>query len=69
MITCSDLRCRYRSDKGKCTCKKVVLSLNGVHTKNMGFLHLLKCNNFEFDDEYLRLKENIEDLLIVRRNK
>ena len=63
MITCSDLRCKYRNDKGKCTCKKVVLTSIGINTKNIGFQQLLKCDSFEFDDEYLRLKETVEDLL------
>ena len=62
-MTCSDFRCRYRNDKGKCTCKNVILTSIGINTKNIGFQNLLKCDSFEFDDEYLRLKEKVEDLL------
>lgn len=54
-ISCADLRCKYRNDKGKCTCKKVELSAWSVNTLNMGRKDFLECKSFEYDSHYLDL--------------
>lgn len=43
-VECSNLKCKYMSNKGICKAKKINLSLNGIHTKNQGFQDYLKCN-------------------------
>lgn len=45
MVYCADLRCKYRNDKGKCTCKTVNLSAWSVNTVNMGYKDFLKCKS------------------------
>jgi len=62
MILCSNLKCKYHNDKDKCTCKKVCLSLCGIHTEK-GFEDYLKCNSFEEDEEYAKLREKIKPFL------
>lgn len=64
-ISCADLRCKYRNDKGKCTCKKVELSAWNVNTVNMGRKDFLECKSFEYDEEYLEMGEKLKELGIV----
>lgn len=61
-VECSNLKCKYMSDKGICKAKKINLSLNGVNTVNNGFQDYLKCNNFEKDQEYALLEEKINNI-------
>ena len=65
MVSCADLRCKYRNDKGKCTCKKVELSSWSVNTVNMGRKDFLECKSFEYDEEYLEMGEKLKELGIV----
>lgn len=65
MISCADLRCKYRNDKGKCTCKKVELSAWDVNTVNMGRKDFLECKSFEYDEAYIRLGKQLLELGIV----
>ena len=65
MIQCTNLKCKYRNDKGKCTCKNVNLTFWNVATFNMGNKDFLECKSFKEDREYLRLKETIGDKLKV----
>lgn len=65
MIICSDLRCRYRNSKGKCTCKSVSLSAWSVSTVNMGRKDFLECKSFEFDKTYLELAKKMKTLGII----
>lgn len=65
MVNCSDLRCKYRNEKGKCTCKNVNLTSWGVHTKHMGYKNFLECKSFEYDEEYKRLGEKMKKLGII----
>ena len=65
MVSCADLRCKYRNDKGKCTCKKVELSAWSVNTVNMGRKDFLECKSFEYDEEYLEMGEKLKELGIV----
>ena len=62
-VECSNLKCKYLSDKGICKAKKINLSLNGVSTVNNGFQDYLKCNSFEKDDEYKKLESIVYQLL------
>ena len=62
MIICGDLRCKYRNNKGKCTCKKVIISAWSIHTTNMSLKDMHECKSFEFDEEYLKLKEKVNNL-------
>lgn len=64
-ISCADLRCKYRNDKGKCTCKKVELSAWNVNTLYRGKQDFLKCKSFEYDKEYLEIGEKLKELGIV----
>lgn len=64
-VSCADLRCKYRNDKGKCTCKKVELSAWSVNTVNMGRKDFLECKSFEYDGEYLEMGEKLKELGIV----
>lgn len=64
-ISCADLCCKYRNNKGKCTCKKVELSSWSVNTVNMGRRDFLECKSFEYDDEYLEMGEKLKELGIV----
>lgn len=63
-VICSNLKCKYMNDKGKCTCKKIELSLNGIHTLNQGYQDFLRCNSFKKDEEYSRLEKKIKELLV-----
>ncbi len=65
MVYCADLRCKYRNDKGKCTCKTVNLSAWSVNTVNMGYKDFLKCKSFEFDKTYLELGKKMKELGII----
>lgn len=65
MVSCADLRCKYRNDKGKCTCKKVELSAWSVNTVNMGRKDFLECKSFEYDGEYLEMGEKLKELGII----
>jgi len=62
-IICSNLKCKYHTDKGTCKRKRITLYLNGVHTLNQGYQDYLKCSSFELDEEYKRMKEKVEMLL------
>lgn len=62
-IICSNLKCKYMSDKGICQAKKIELSLNGVHTKHQGYQDFLKCKTFKIDDEYEQLVKTVEEIL------
>ncbi len=64
-ISCADLRCKYRNDKGKCTCKNVNLSSWSVNTVNMGRKDFLECKSFEYDEKYLEMGEKLKELGIV----
>lgn len=69
MISCTDLRCKHRSDKtGKCKRKNVILTQWGVQTLNMGFKNFHECKSFEFDDEYLKLQKKIKKVEKVKGN-
>ena len=63
-VECSNLKCKYMSDKGKCERGKINLSLMGVHTINMGFQDYLKCNSYEIDKEYRELEKKVKQLLL-----
>lgn len=65
MIYCADLRCKYRNDKGKCTCKSVNLSAWSVNTVNMGKKDFLECKSFEVDKTYLELAKKMKNLGII----
>lgn len=65
MIYCADLRCKYRDNKGKCTCKKVILSSWNVNTINMGRKDFWECKSFKYDEEYLDLAKKLIDLGII----
>ena len=62
MIYCADLRCKYRNDKGKCTCKKVMLSAWDVNTIYMGKKDFLECKSFEYDEEYIEMWKKLLEL-------
>ena len=61
-VECSNLKCKYMSDKGICKAKSINLSLNGIHIKNQGFQDYLKCNTYEKDEEYEYLESKVTDL-------
>ena len=58
-IECSNLKCKYMSDKGVCKLKKINLSLI-ISSRNQDYL---KCNSFEKDDEYKKLESIVYQLL------
>lgn len=62
-VECSNLKCKYMSEKGICKANKINLSLNGIHTKNQGYQDYLKCNTYEKDEEYKKLEIKIQELL------
>ena len=64
-ISCADLRCKYRNDKGKCTCKKVELSAWSVNTVNMDRKDFLECKSFEYDSDYLDLCNRVIECGLV----
>ena len=63
IIHCSNIKCKYCSDKYKCTNKKVELNFMGINTTNQGFQELLKCTSFEESDLYRQAKIMITDEL------
>lgn len=63
MVICGNLKCKYHSDKNKCTCKKVVLNFNSICTLHQGRQEFLRCSSFEKDKEYEKLEKEIESLL------
>ena len=65
MIICANIECKYRNNKGKCTCKKVLLSSWHVRTVNMGYKDFLECKSFEYDEEYLEMAKKLKDLGII----
>ena len=63
MVICSNLKCKYRNDKGKCNNKKIVLKFWNVSTMNMERKDFLECMSFEKDEEYKRLEEIVNKLI------
>ena len=63
MIKCSDITCKYRSDKtGKCTAKNVDFTYYGVNTMYQGFQHYLKCTTYIECEENKKVKEMLKDI-------
>jgi hypothetical protein len=62
MIECTDLRCKYCNDKGKCTNKNVKLTAHGVNTRNQGFKNFLECKSFEYHPWYDKAMEFVKRL-------
>lgn len=64
-IKCSNLKCKYRNDRGNCKAKNLTLVLNSVCTLFQGQQDYLKCKSFEIDEDYIKLKNKIDKLLGV----
>lgn len=62
MIKCADLRCKYNKND-KCICNRVELTYWNINTLFEGRKDLLECKSFEYDEEYLKLKKELEELL------
>lgn len=63
-VICSNLKCKFKNENTDiCECKKVILTYSNIATVNQGRRDILECKSFEFDEEYLRLKKEIEDIL------
>lgn len=69
MIRCTNIKCKYRNNKGQCTRKNIKLYywyLGSVNTENKDYL---ECKSFKYDKEYLRLKKEMEKLLGDKENR
>ena len=63
-IYCGNLKCKFKNENTDiCECKKVILNYSNIATVNQGRKDILECKSFEIDDEYAKLKEEVERLL------
>lgn len=69
-VICSNLKCKFKNENSDiCECEKVILTYSNIATVNQGRKDILECKSFEYDEEYLSLKEKIENLLKEIDNK
>ena len=58
-VYCTNLKCKYQTNKCTCKNKEIELEFNNVCTVNQGRQDFLKCKSFEKSDVYARLEERI----------
>ena len=58
-LYCADITCKYHKNTDLCTAKKVLLNYRNMATVNEGRVDMLVCQQYEENEFYKRVKEEL----------
>lgn len=62
-IYCASAECKYNSNTGRCTAKRVELSFHSVNTLWEGRQDFWKCKSYEMSEESKRIMDQFAKMM------